>query len=173
MKQLLANGLMTVAALIGLACLSATQATAASAADKDAIQEIAASFAAAWNRHDMRAFSELCTEDADFVVITGKHLKGREEIFAYHDDLHKGIFQNRALSAELKDLRFIQPDVAIGHLAFQGRDTSGDARRNTSAFATIVVVKLDSQWLIAAFHNSLLSGPAGGVLSSDSNNRQD
>ena len=115
--------------------------------------------------------SELCTEDADFVVITGRHLKGREEIFTYHHALHQGTFKNRTLSARLKDLRFIQPDVALGHLNFEGADTSGDERRKTTAFATIVLAKEQGKWLIAAFHNTLLSGPPGGVLPSDSKSR--
>jgi uncharacterized protein (TIGR02246 family) len=158
---------LLIAAFAGIAFVSVSQTESSNSADERSIKEIASNFAAAWNRHDMRAFSDLCTVDADFVVITGKHLKGREEIFAYHDELHKGLFRNRALSAELKDLRFIRPDVAIGHLGFQGRDTAGDTRRNTSALATIVVVKQNDQWLISAFHNTLLTGPAGGALPLD------
>jgi hypothetical protein len=61
----------------------------------------------------------------------------------------------------------LRPEVAIGHLNFEGADISGDERRKTTAFATIVLAKEQGKWLIAAFHNTLLSGPPGGVLPSD------
>lgn len=137
------------------------------AMDEQAIRKVTDDFREAWNRHDIKAFAQLYTEDADCVVITGRHLKGRDEIFRYHDDLHKGIFRDRRGSGQLKDLRFIQPDVAIGHVAFEGSSTSGDERRKTTAFATVVLTKQQGRWLITAFHNTLLSGPPGGVLPSD------
>ena len=31
----------------------------------------------AWNRHDMKAYSALFTEDADFVNVVGMHFRGR------------------------------------------------------------------------------------------------
>lgn len=139
------------------------------AKDEQAIQKVADDFIGAWNRHDMKAFSNLYTEDADVVVITGKHLKGRDEIFKYHDDLHKGVFKDRRGSATLKDLRFIRPDVAIGHVAFEGASTltSGDERGKTTALATVVLAKQQGRWLVTAFHNTLLSGRVAGVLPSD------
>jgi uncharacterized protein (TIGR02246 family) len=156
--------------LVTLFCVggAATPTPAESpATDEQAIQKLADDLGNAWNRHDMKAWSDLFTEDADVVVITGKHLKGREEIFKYHDQLHKGVFKDRKGQGQLKDLRFIRPDVAIGHVAFEGTSTSGDERRTTNALATVVLVKQQGRWLITAFHNTLLSGPAAGVLPSD------
>ena len=137
------------------------------AKDEQTIQKVPDDFSGAWNRHDMKAYSDLFTEDADVVVINGKHMKGRNEIFTYHDGLHKGAFKERTLTARWKDLRFIGADVAIGHIAFAGRSSSGDERRNTTALATVVLVKQQGRWLIAAFHNTLLSGHHGGRLPSD------
>ena len=137
------------------------------AKDEQAIQKVLTDFVAAWNRHDMKAYSDLFTEDADVVVISGKHMKGRNEIFTYHDGLHKGVFKERTLTARWKDLRFIGADAAIGHIAFAGRSNSGDERRNTTALATVALVKQQGRWLIAAFHNTLLSGHPGGRLPSD------
>ncbi len=69
------------------------------AKDELAIQKIVDDYAATWNSHDMKASAELFTDDADCVVISGKHMKGRDEIFRYHDELHKGTFKDRRLSA--------------------------------------------------------------------------
>ena len=133
--------------------------------DAQAIQKVLADFTGAWNRHDMRAFSELFTDDADFVVISGKHLKGRVEIFTYHDGLHKGVFKDRQQSSKWNDLRFIRPDVAIGHVAFEATSTSGDERLKRTALATVVLTKRGRRWLITALQNTLLSGPPPGTLS--------
>jgi len=98
-------------------------------------------------------------------------MTGRAAIFTYHDELHKGKFKDRRLSSQLKDLRFIRPDVAIGHVAFAGKTTSTavDERGATMALATIVLEKEQGRWSIAAFHNTLLtrSGPVAPVLPSD------
>jgi uncharacterized protein (TIGR02246 family) len=134
--------------------------------DAQAIQKLLADFTGAWNRHDMRAFSELFTNDADFVVISGKHLKGRAEIFTYHDGLHKGAFKNRQQSSKWNDLRFIRPDVAIGHVAFEATSTSGDQALKRTALATVVLTKKGGRWLITALQNTLLSGPPPGAVSS-------
>ncbi len=66
-------------------------------------------------------------------MITGKHLKGRDEIFRYHDELPKGVFKDHRGSAELKDLRFIPADIAIGRVAFEGTSADGGAKVKTRA----------------------------------------
>jgi uncharacterized protein (TIGR02246 family) len=159
MRHLFVAGLPLI---LLLACSPARSSSELSPTDRGEIEQIPDSFAAAWNRHDMRAMSALFTEDADFVVITGRHLKGREDIFSYHDSLHRTVFKTRQLAAELKDLRPLRPDVAIGHLAFQGWDVSGDESRRTSALATIVVKRAGDIWAVSAFHNTLVTGLPGG-----------
>jgi ketosteroid isomerase-like protein len=52
--------------------------------DELAVRKILSDFAATWNANDMGAFGQLFATDADFVVITGKLLKGRSEIQGYH-----------------------------------------------------------------------------------------
>lgn len=139
--------------------------------DERAIQGIIDDYAATWNDHDMKASAELFSDDADCVVISGKHMKGRDEIFRYHDELHKAAFKDRRLSAQLKDLRFLRPDVAIGHVAFEGKTTStaADTRGATTALATVVLEREQGRWSIAAFHNTLLtkSGPVAPALPPD------
>src|SRR3569833_43971 len=113
---------ISFAIVLGVVAFSATNAHAANdphTPDRQAIQKILDDFNAARNKfpHDVRAMANLFSQDADFVVITAKHLKGREEIFEYHDNLVKGRFKGRTdkRKATWEDLRFIRPDVAIGH----------------------------------------------------------
>jgi len=111
MKRIVTISAITVLALVSL--IQTAEPAGSRAKDEQAIQKIVDDYAATWNNHDMRASAELFSDDADCVVISGKHMKGRDEIFRYHDELHKGAFKDRRLSAQLKDLRFIRPDVAI------------------------------------------------------------
>jgi uncharacterized protein (TIGR02246 family) len=119
----------------------------------------------------MKALAQLCTEDADFVVISGKHVHGRKEIYEYHDALHKAALKDRTNQVHIEDIRFIRPDVAIMHVRFEAKSSlrEGDKRGSTTARATVVVEKEQSKWLISAFHNTLVLDPAcrvvGGVFS--------
>ena len=111
----------------------------------------------------MEAFAQLFTSSCDYIVITGRHLKGRTEIFAYHDDLHRGLFKDRQLSATWKDFRFVNDEVAIGHVTWTASGPSSDGRGNTAALGTVVVRKQGGFWLIDAVHNTLLSAEARSV----------
>jgi len=123
--------------------------------DEQAIQKVLVDFVAAWNQHDMKLWSELFTDDADFVVVTAKHLKGREEIFKYHDELHKGPFKDHQMKASWQDMRFPRDDVALGHVKFE----PGNDKMKRTALATVMLLKQNGKWLITAFHNTLLYGP--------------
>ena len=123
--------------------------------DEQAIRQVLVDFVAAWNQHDMSLWSPLFTDDADFVVISAKHLKGRDEIISYHDALHKGPFKEHKMKAAWVDMRFLRDDVAVGHVKFE----PGNGKTKRTALATAVLVKRNGNWLIAAFQNTLLYGP--------------
>src|SRR6478752_5246247 len=107
------------------------------AADEQQIRKVGDDFCAAYNRHDMKAFADLYTEGADFVVASGRHLKGRDEIFRFHADLHKGVLKDRQLAGRFEDIRLLRPGVALGHMSFEGNASSGDERRKTTGYATV------------------------------------
>src|SRR5690349_14571055 len=98
------------AVLFFMACAAAAPAAAVPraplrAAEEQQIRKVADDFCAAYNRHDMKAFAALHTEGVDVVLSSGRHLKGREEVFQYHADLHKGILKDRRLAARFEDIR--------------------------------------------------------------------
>jgi uncharacterized protein (TIGR02246 family) len=129
------------------------------AADKQAIQQILDDWVSAWNAHDMRKMASLYSEDADFVVITGQHLRGREAIYSYHDELHKGIFKDSQRKATWTDLRLIRPDVSVGHIYFEPPDPKAAGRNARTALALVVMTKEIDKWLIVSFQNTLKYGP--------------
>ncbi len=137
--------------------LAASSVAAPTAEDEKAARNVLNEYVATWNRHDMKSFAQLVSPDCDYIVWTGKQLKGREEVFSYHDELHRGKFKDRQLSAVWKDFRFVNDHVAVGHVSFSGSGPSSDGRGKTAALATFVLTKKDGTWLIDAFHNTLLS----------------
>jgi uncharacterized protein (TIGR02246 family) len=87
----------------------ATFTNAQAKSDEQAIRKLIADFAEAINRGDAKAFSTFFTEDADFVVITGKYLKGRNEIVTYHAELFEGDFHGNHLDVTSVAIRFSLP----------------------------------------------------------------
>ena len=160
-----------VTVLFAMSCAATAPAAAGvprvSPADAQQIRKVGDDFCAAYNRHDMKAFADLYTEGADFVVASGRHLKGRDEIFRFHADLHKGVLKDRQLAGRFEDIRLLRPGVALGHMSFEGNASSGDERQKTTGYATVVLLKADGRWLIETFHSTLRSGSPGGVLPSD------
>jgi uncharacterized protein (TIGR02246 family) len=128
-------------------------------ADEHAIQQLLQDWVAAWNAHDMRKMADLYSEDADFVVITAQHLHGREEIYSYHNELHKGLFKDSQRKASWTDLRFIRPDVSVGHIYFEPPDPKATGRATRTALALVVMTKESGKWQIVSFQNTLKDGP--------------
>jgi uncharacterized protein (TIGR02246 family) len=152
MRVSLLSSLLAMLCIVSFASVCQAQARTE---DEQAIQKVLADFVAAWNQHDMKVLSELFTDDADFVVISAKHLKGRDEIFKYHNELHKGPFKDHQMKAGWQDMRFLRNDVALGHVKFE----PGNDKTKRTALATVVLVKQDVRWLITGFQNTLLYGP--------------
>jgi uncharacterized protein (TIGR02246 family) len=128
--------------------------------DEAAIRRVFADFSRIWDEPGMPGFENLFTEDADFVVITGRWLKGRSEIVAYHRELLKTVYAgSKTLPGTLEKIRFVRPDFAITH--WEGGATfelDGKTATRTGR-STAVLVKQDGGWRITAFHNTLTSGP--------------
>jgi uncharacterized protein (TIGR02246 family) len=113
-----------------------------------------------WAQGDGKAYAATYTADADFVNVTGEHLRTRQEI---------GEKFQRYLGAQLKNSRIhtleerihlLSPTVALiirkGCVFFGSEKT---CRRNTLSYNTSIVVKVSGQWLVRSFHNTLVSQP--------------
>lgn len=156
--------LLFIAMLGCLAMFSACETTCAdTATDEAAIREVFAAFTRSWNQPGMPGFEALFTEDADFVVITGRWLKGRDEIVRYHRELLRSVYAGSHSLPPSATVRFLTPDIAITHVATGARYTRDGAEHVRTGLATATLVKRDGTWLITAFHNTLTSGP--GVIS--------
>jgi uncharacterized protein (TIGR02246 family) len=137
--------------------LAFTNLVAQEKSEEGAVRRVVADFAGAINRGDAKAFAALFAEDADFVVITGKYLKGRNEIVTYHARLFTDDFQGSHLDVTSVAIRFLRTDVAVARVASKRTENGG--REMRTSFPMFVLTKQGESWVIAAVQNTLTSGP--------------
>ena len=136
---------------------------------EDAVRKAVKSFAETWDQHDMNALAALFAPDADFVNVTGRWWKGRQEIQTNHAFTHGtipqsgpgvdvsarayGVFKVSTFRFDRIDVRFIRPDVAVAHGTWT---MLGDARTNEPRHGTMtfVVTRDCDRWLISAVQNT-------------------
>jgi uncharacterized protein (TIGR02246 family) len=107
----------------------------------------------AWDRGDAEAFGEVFTEDADYVVYTGTHYRGRRKIVEAHDALWRRFLRGSRLFGVIDQIRFPAPDVAvvITEGAVLRRRSS---RPKANKIQTLVAVRREEGWRFTAFQNT-------------------
>lgn len=141
------------------ALLFASNGSAAQNGADSAIRAVVDGFAVSWNTPGMPGFGDLFTRDADFVVISGRWFKGRDEIVSYHKALLTRFYKGSRLSPEKVWIRFLSPTVAVAHVAWKSWYMADGKQQTQTALMTLTLTKDDSQWKIAAAHNTLTGGP--------------
>jgi uncharacterized protein (TIGR02246 family) len=158
-----ARAIGALAVLVAVALASVVPAGAQPAtpnpADEAAVRALPAQVTAAFP--DGEAVAAAFTEDADFIVAEGTHLKGRVEIVAYfqrlleEQDEFGTSLQGVKSTAEVRDLRFLTDDVALMHttggLLFPGETAVPPDRRTIQ---TWVATKAGGTWLVASYQSS-------------------
>lgn len=126
------------------------------AADEAALADLERRQIEAWG-HDGAAFAATFSEDADFVDVTGGHIRGREAIAeslqAGFDTFMAG---TRLSGPQQRTVRFPLPDVAVvvtsGNCVLPaGADGCGP---EDLSIQTRIAVRRDGRWLFTAFQNN-------------------
>ena len=157
---------ITVFAIVAVLLAVTVQVNAQStAADEHGVRGVLTDFSTTLNQYDFKAWSRLFADDADFVVITGKHLKGRDEIETYHAAVWAGVYKDSRAAFTSLTIRFLRPDVAVAHGDAEITYNSGQNKR--TGLVTMVLTKQGDRWLIAVVQNTLTGGspvtPIGGL----------
>src|SRR5918992_5088589 len=108
----------------------------------------------AWNEADGRAFGEPFSADADFVDIRGEHHRGQEAIAAGHQAILHSIYEGSTVGYELTDARELTDGVILAHSTGALRVPSGPLAGDHGAVQSLILVRGDNGWEIAAFHNT-------------------
>lgn len=138
------------------------QASAMDRSERGAVRGIEAlieAWARAWNAHDMPAAARLVVDDVDFVTVAGRWLKGREEFFRHHQDIHQRHMLRTTWATVGYTLRPLRDDLVLAHQEWtiSGEcDSDGMSRPPRSGIFTWVVTRSGNTWLIAAAHNTNL-----------------
>jgi uncharacterized protein (TIGR02246 family) len=154
---------MALAALFVGALYASAQETAkaqAGAADEAAIRENVRQLEAGWNTKSGALFAKPFAEDADYVVINGIQLKGREAIQQGHQRIFDTIYKDSTLGLAAKQVRYLRPDVAVAHVSARLKTGQGGEADAHDAVITLVLTRDKGEWKIAAFQNTaVVAGP--------------
>ena len=113
-----------------------------------------------WNRSDAAGYAADCDEQMSFTNIVGKTFFGRAAFEERHDFLFSNIFKDSTLDMNIQQIHFPVPDVAIVDIACQmsgyqrlpeGVAPQADGKLHTCLLE--VMVRFDSGWRVAAYHN--------------------
>jgi uncharacterized protein (TIGR02246 family) len=140
---------MSLAAQAGRA-----QTPQGSSADEAAIRQIVQQLQDGWNAHDGKAFAAPFAADADYVVINGMKIKGKEEIEQGHTGIFTTIYKDSHNAGAVKGIRFLRPDIAVVHVEWTLEVRTGDKVEKARAICSMTMTKAGGKWVIAAFQNT-------------------
>lgn len=129
------------------------------AQDEAAVRAVVKSLEDGWNAHDGKAFAAPFAADADYVVVDGMYVKGRDDIERGHAQIFSTFYRESRNAATVKSVRFIRPDVAVAHVEWHLEVSPGGEKAR--ALTTMVMTKDGGRWSITAFHNTPVV-PRGG-----------
>ena len=133
------------------------EAAANDSADEAAVRALYQQLMDGWNQGSGDAFAARVTEDGDLIGFDGTHFKGRQEIAPFHQQLFDKWLKGSRLVGEVKDVRFLSPDVALMH-AVSGTVMRGKSEPvpERDSIQTLVATRQDGEWRLAAFQNTRL-----------------
>jgi uncharacterized protein (TIGR02246 family) len=140
------------------------ESTANHSADEAAVRALYQQLMDGWNQGSGEAFASVFTEDGDLVGFDGTHLKGRQEIAPFHQQLFDKWLKGSRLVGEIKDVRFLGRDVALMH-AVGGTimRSKSEPTPERDSIQTLVAVRRDGEWRLGAFQNTRLHPLGGGA----------
>ncbi len=136
-------------------------------ADEAAVRGLYQQLMDGWNRGSGATFAAVFTEDGDLVAFDGTHFKGHQEIAPFHQQLFDKWMKGARLVGQVKDVRFLSPDVAVMHAVgstvMPGKTEPSPER---DSIQTLVATRQGGEWRLAAFQNTRvrLMGNAGAFL---------
>jgi uncharacterized protein (TIGR02246 family) len=132
------------------------------AADTQAIRDLIAAHAIAWNHRDANAAAAIMTPDAVWITSSGITLHGRAEIERAHrqwlaEDSAAGS-STHVHPPESIRIQFLRPDVAVADLGteFRANPKPGEATGAVDRGSLFIVVTKDGDaWHIAEVRNTV------------------
>jgi uncharacterized protein (TIGR02246 family) len=146
----------TLIVAAALAPLAAFALAAGHLDDTAQVKQMSKDFAAAWNKHDAKAISELWARDGDLICPDGKLETGPSGVQTFFGEQFapNGMMGKSTIDIKKDTVRFITPDVALSDLDCTTTGMmKGDGAEAAGPMMNHVVViskKEGGQWKIAA-----------------------
>ena len=147
-------------AALAACVLYAAAPAAADNADEAAIRGNVRQMEEGWNAKSGAQFAKPFAADADYVVINGMYIKGREAIAESHQRIFDTFYRESTLSLSVKQVRMLRPDVAVVHVTGSNRIPRGAETQIGEAIMTLLMTKESGAWKIVAFQNTGVSAEA-------------
>jgi uncharacterized protein (TIGR02246 family) len=161
MRSSVRFGNLSLALAAVLACALSASAQTQTGGDDAALRENVRQLEAGWNAKSGAAFAKPFADDADYVVINGTQIKGREAIARGHQGIFDTVFKDSTLSLSVKQVRMLRADVAIVHVSAHLKSAQGAGAQEADAVITLVMTKESGAWKIAAFQNTGVAAGRG------------
>jgi uncharacterized protein (TIGR02246 family) len=126
-----------------------------------AARKLAAGLSLAWNRHDMAAFAALFHDNAAFVNVSGRYVRGPAQIERMHALAHAGPFRNSMIRMQVTDAAELTAGVVLAHLTSELEGDERAAGQVRHALMTVVIEQRAGEWKLTAAHNTNIVPPAG------------
>lgn len=125
--------------------------------DEVAVRQLVTHLTTAWNNHDGVAFGQPFCEDAEYRVIWGNKIKGRDEIAQGHHWLFTHHYANTRMETTIESVRFLCPEVVYIEASFYLQNAQmpdGSPSPFEKTIAGMTAVKANGEWAIATFNNA-------------------
>jgi uncharacterized protein (TIGR02246 family) len=130
-----------------------------SKSDEAAIRKVVQQVQDGWNAKSGEAFAAPFAADADYVVVNGLKLKGRDLIEKGHMSIFLTVYKDSHNVATVQSIRFLRPDVAVVHVEWNLEFRLNEKTEKGHAINTMVMTKDGGKWRIAAFQNTSIQPP--------------
>lgn len=126
--------------------------------DVEEIKQAIADVERGFNTNDAALMNKHLAPDATVVNVMGIRLVGLEAIMAASEAGLAGALRDQYARYEVRDVRFVRPDVALVHKEAFATTKDGEPIDLDHAMnALYVFVKQDGRWSITARQNTLVS----------------
>jgi uncharacterized protein (TIGR02246 family) len=132
--------------------------------DEAAIRNVITKITEYFNNHDAKAMASVFAIDGDLVNVYGTRLHSQSTIETGLTWMNRTLVPTATLRTVDIEVRFIRPDVAIAHVTNELSDQGNPGEQPVPqhhGLSIRVFVKESGVWRVAAFHNTIKTGPEG------------
>ncbi|MGK8522852.1 YybH family protein [Nocardia asteroides] len=121
--------------------------------DAEQLQELISGIVEGFNRKDAEILDARFTADAILVAPDGRMVNGWDELFAYHTERLAHAVVEWSTDMSILSVHQLSSDVAVVHV----RQDTTTPERTFSNHGTVIAIRRDGKWWIAAYHNTTVS----------------